>query len=81
MPTHFVDFVNGYPGDLAKYQKCALCEFFYQPADCTVGWVIDTGDVACFDLLNCGFAKLGAANRVAVAITPRVLRYIKKLFF
>ena len=58
-----------------------FANFIHQPADCTVGWVIDTGDVACFDLVNSGFAKLGAANRVAAAITPRVLRYIKKLFF
>ena len=62
-------------------ESVLFANFVHQPADCTVGWVIGTGDAACFDLVNCGFAKLGAANRVAVAITPRVLRYIKKLFF
>jgi hypothetical protein len=55
--------------------------FVHQPADCTAGWVIDAGDAACFDLVNCGLAKLRAANRVAVAITPRVFSFIKELSF
>ena len=62
-------------------ESVLFANFVHQPADCTVGWVIGTGDAACFDLVNCGFAKLRAANRVAVAITPRVLRYIKELSF
>jgi hypothetical protein len=55
-------------------ESVLFTDFVHQPADCTAGWVIDTGVAACFDLVNCGFAKLGVANRVGVAITPRVFR-------
>lgn len=62
-------------------ESVLFADFVYQPAAWTAGWVIDTGDAACFDLANCGLAKLGAANRVAVAFTTRVFRIIKELSF